>query len=51
MNQLKNQIKIKAIGVSNFTIHHLDDAIKTGVEITNNQIELHPTFNQKAMKK
>lgn len=50
MQELREQGKIKAIGVSNFTIHHLKDAQATGVEVTNNQIELHPTFNQKELR-
>jgi diketogulonate reductase-like aldo/keto reductase len=49
MNELKEDGIIKAIGVSNFTIHHLEDALKAGVEITNNQIELRPSFNQKEL--
>lgn len=50
MNELKKQGIIKAIGVSNFTPHHLEDALKVGVEITNNQVELRPSFNQKALR-
>lgn len=50
MEELKKQGKVKAIGVSNFTIHHLKDAKATGVEVTNNQVELHPTFNQKELR-
>lgn len=50
MDQLKQQGIIKAIGVSNFTQHHLEDVLKSGVEITNNQIELRPSFNQKALR-
>jgi 2,5-diketo-D-gluconate reductase B len=50
MNQLKDEGLIKAIGVSNFTIHHLEDALKIGIEITNNQVEFHPSFNQKKLK-
>ncbi|MBI4028798.1 MAG: aldo/keto reductase [Candidatus Blackburnbacteria bacterium] len=46
MNQLKKEEKVKAIGVSNFTEHHLEDALSTGYEVTLNQVELHPTFNQ-----
>lgn len=46
MDQLKQEGKIKAIGVSNFTAHHLQDALATGYEVTLNQVELHPTFNQ-----
>lgn len=50
MNELKQEGKVKAIGVSNFTPHHLDDALKAGVEITNNQVEVRPRFNQKALR-
>lgn len=50
MNELKKEGKIHAIGVSNFTPHHLDDALKAGVEITNNQIEVRPRFNQQALR-
>ncbi|OGY08678.1 MAG: hypothetical protein A2782_04135 [Candidatus Blackburnbacteria bacterium RIFCSPHIGHO2_01_FULL_43_15b] len=46
MNQLKQEGKVKAVGVSNFTEHHLEDALSTGCEVTLNQVELHPTFNQ-----
>jgi diketogulonate reductase-like aldo/keto reductase len=50
MEELKKQGIIKAIGVSNFTQHHLEDVLKSGVEITNNQVELRPSFNQKALR-
>ncbi len=50
MAQLKKDGIIKAIGVSNFTQHHLEDVLKSGVEITNNQIELRPSFNQTALR-
>lgn len=50
MAELKQRGLIKAIGVSNFTIHHLEDALETGIEITNNQIELHPTFNNRELR-
>lgn len=50
MDELKKQGLIKAIGVSNFTEHHLEDALKSGVEITNNQVELRPSFNQQALR-
>ena len=50
MDQLKKDGIIKAIGVSNFTQHHLEDVLKSGVEITNNQIELRPSFNQTALR-
>ena len=38
--------KIRSIGVSNFTEHHLQDAKETGVEIVLNQVEMHPGFPQ-----
>ena len=50
MDELKKEGKIKAIGVSNFTPHHLNDALKAGVEIVNNQVEVRPRFNQKALR-
>jgi diketogulonate reductase-like aldo/keto reductase len=50
MNELKERGVVRAIGVSNFTPHHLDDALKAGVEIVNNQVEVRPTFNQKALR-
>jgi diketogulonate reductase-like aldo/keto reductase len=46
MERLKEKQTIRNIGVSNFTIHHLKDCLETGVEIVNNQVELHPTFGQ-----
>ena len=36
--------------MSNFTAHHLQDALDTGVEIGVNQVEFHPSFNQKDLK-
>lgn len=42
--------KIRSIGVSNFTEHHLQDALETGVEVVVNQVELHPGFPQHAMR-
>ncbi|MDQ3099096.1 MAG: aldo/keto reductase [bacterium] len=50
MNELKKRGKIKAIGVSNFTQRHLEDAKATGIEVTNNQVELHPSLNQNDLK-
>lgn len=46
MQELKDKGIIKHIGVSNFTKHHLEDALKAEIEIYDNQVELHPTFNQ-----
>ena len=50
MRELKERGLIKGIGVSNFTVHHLEDALKTKAEIVNNQVEFHPSFNQKEVK-
>ncbi len=50
MDLLKKERIVKAIGVSNFTLHHLDNALKAGVEITDNQVEVRPTFNQKELR-
>lgn len=49
-DELKDEGVIRAIGVSNFTVRHLKDALETGVEITNNQVEFHPSLYQKDLK-
>jgi diketogulonate reductase-like aldo/keto reductase len=46
MNEAKVAGKVRSLGVSNFTEHHLADAMETGVEIVLNQVELHPGFPQ-----
>ena len=51
MEELRKKGVVRAIGVSNFTPHHLKDALATGIKVVNNQVELHPTFNQKELKK
>ncbi len=50
MDEAKKAGKIRAIGVSNFNKKHLEEALAVGVELTNNQIELHPTFQQKDLR-
>lgn len=50
MHKLKLDGKIKSIGVSNFTIHHLEDIKSTIVEVVNNQIEMHVKFAQKELR-
>lgn len=48
---LQKQGRIKSIGVSNFNIDHLERIIRdTGVVPTVNQIELHPGFQQRAVR-
>lgn len=49
--RLKEEGRAKSIGVSNFTVEHLDRLIaETGVKPVLNQIELHPRFQQRAMR-
>jgi 2,5-diketo-D-gluconate reductase B len=50
MEEVKKRGLARAVGVSNFTIHHLEDALKVGVEIVNNQIEIRPQFAQKELR-
>lgn len=50
MAELKEEGIVKAIGVSNFTIHHLKDALETGIDFSVNQVEYHPSLNQQALK-
>ena len=50
--RLREEGKVKSIGVSNFTAEHLDRIIaETGVAPVLNQIELHPRFQQQALAK
>lgn len=51
MQKLKSEGLIKAIGVSNFSIHHLEEALSSGVEIVTNQVEFHPSLTQPDLKK
>ncbi|MFP4443563.1 MAG: aldo/keto reductase [Spirochaetia bacterium] len=48
MAELKRSGKIRNVGVSNFTVNHLRDALAvTDVPITVNQVEFHPFLYQK----
>lgn len=50
--QAKKDGLVRAIGVSNFEVEHLDKIIaETGVTPVLNQIELHPRFQQTALRK
>jgi diketogulonate reductase-like aldo/keto reductase len=49
MDNLKKKGKVHHIGVSNFTIHHLQDVIDKGVQIDYNQVEFHPYLYQKEL--
>ena len=51
MIQLKDEGRAKSIGVSNFAPEHLQRLIdETGVTPAVNQIELHPSFQQKTLR-
>lgn len=50
MEELKQKGMVRAVGVSNFTEHHVDDALRSGVEIVNNQVEIRPRWNQQALR-
>ena len=49
MEELKKNGKIRSIGVSNFAIKHLKDALNSGIEFVNNQVEFHPGLYQKEL--
>ncbi|MFC0524520.1 aldo/keto reductase [Pontibacillus salicampi] len=51
MEKLYNDGKIKAIGVSNFQVHHLEDLLQdAAVTPVINQIELHPKLTQEQVR-
>lgn len=50
MAELKTTGKVRAIGVANFTERHIEDALTSGIDIVNNQVEVRPTFTQKALR-
>lgn len=47
MKELQDNNLALSIGVSNFTIHHLQDAIDAGFKPAVNQVEFHPSLYQK----
>lgn len=48
--QLRDEDLVRSVGVSNFTVEHLERAIgETGVAPSVNQVELHPGFQQRAL--
>jgi 2,5-diketo-D-gluconate reductase A len=50
--RLQEEGRVKSIGVSNFAPEHLDTIIKeTGITPVLNQVELHPDFQQAALRK
>lgn len=51
LEQLYKEGKVKAIGVSNFQIHHLQDLMKDAeIKPMINQVELHPRLTQKEIR-
>jgi Aldo/keto reductases, related to diketogulonate reductase len=52
LEYLYDEGKIKAIGVSNFEIHHLEELAKFAkVTPVLNQVESHPKLNQKGLSR
>jgi 2,5-diketo-D-gluconate reductase B len=49
MNDLMEKGIVKEVGVSNFTINHLKEVKETGYRICNDQIEFHPSLNQREL--
>jgi len=49
MQKLKEKGKIKSHGVSNYTIHHLQDLIDQDLKVAVNQVEFHPFLNQESL--
>jgi diketogulonate reductase-like aldo/keto reductase len=51
LEKLYKDGRVRAIGVSNFQIHHLEDLIAhSEIKPMVNQVELHPSFNQAALR-
>jgi len=49
MAKLVDQGLVRSLGVSNFTVGHLRDALETGVTFVVNQVEAHPYFYQREL--
>ncbi|NGX36989.1 MAG: Glyoxal reductase [Chlamydiae bacterium] len=43
--------KLRFPGVSNYTMHHLQDAYDAGLKVPFNQVEFHPYLNQEELRK
>ena len=51
LSEIKQSGRAKAVGVSNFTMAHLERVIgETGIVPPINQVELHPRFQQKGLR-
>ena len=44
MQRVKEKGMVRSLGVSNFTIRHIQDCLDTGIQIVTNQVEFHPYF-------
>jgi 2,5-diketo-D-gluconate reductase B len=49
LQEVQAQGLVRSIGVSNFTIPHLEEVLDLGVQIQMNQVEIHPTLPQHAL--
>ncbi len=49
MQKLEKKGKVKSIGVSNFTISHLESLVKHNIKVAVNQVEFHPFLYQKEL--
>ena len=49
MHSIKEKGKIRSVGVSNYTIHHLQDLIDEQIPVSVNQVEFHPFLYQKEL--
>lgn len=49
MHKCREKGKLKSVGVSNFTIHHIQDIMDQNLSIANNQVEFHPYLYQKKL--
>lgn len=49
MEKLVAEGKVNKVGVSNYTIHHLQDLLQAGHHPSANQVEFHPYLNQQEL--
>lgn len=50
LEEMRGKGLIKSFGVSNFTIHHIEDTLKVNQNFVTNQVEFHPSLNQEELK-
>ena len=49
MHKLTQSGKLRYVGVSNFTMHHLQNAFDANLKVAFNQVEFHPYLYQKEL--